>query len=160
MPFESDPIAHKLNELVSSQCLYVDVRYFKEMNLAEQAVSGTWTLANEVYNGGFMQYFRNTSGEHAREMAATLRAIDADLVAHIVESAIDLIGPGTPWGDEPNYFAAMESTPEDVNERIRQLERQLYDELDDLHLKVFRYLSKHRDQIEAPADFWNDKALP
>jgi hypothetical protein len=159
MPYESDPIAEKLNALVFTNELYIDLPFFEKLNLAEQVLLGTWELANEVYNGGFMQYFHNSSRRNARPMLGILRSIDAPRVAAILESAIALVGPGTRWGDEPNYFIAIKSMPKDVEKRLRELERQLYDELDDLHLKVFRFLSKHRDQIEAPADFWTDKAL-
>jgi hypothetical protein len=159
MPYESDPIARKLNALISSNSLYVGLTFFDELNLAEQALIGTWELVNEVYNGGFMQYFHNSSREHAKPMVGVLRSIEAPRVVAILESAIALAGPGTRCGDEPDYFTADNSMPEDVKKRVHELERQLYDELDDLHLKVFRFLSKHRDQIDAPADFWTGRAI-
>jgi Domain of unknown function (DUF4375) len=159
MPSESDPIARKLNELVSSEALYMGLLFFEELNLAEQAPIGSWELVNEVCNGGFVQYFLNSSREHANPMVGVLRAIEAPRVVAILESAIALAGPGTPWGDEPSCFAAINYMPEEVKRRVHELEDQLYDELDDLHLKVFRFLSKHRDQIDAPADFWTGTAI-
>jgi hypothetical protein len=159
MPYESDPIAHKLNELVCSKELYMELLFFEELNVAEQALIGTWQLVNEVYNGGFIQYFHNSSRENAKPMVGVLHSIEAPRVVAILESAIALAGPGTRWGDEPNYFAAINSTPEHVKERIHDLERQLYDELDDLCVIVFSFLSKHRDQIDAPADFWTGTAI-
>jgi hypothetical protein len=89
-------------------------------------------------------------------MIAVFRSIDARRAAAILESAIALAGPGTRWSVEPNFVAAINSMPSDVKNRLAELGRELYDELDDLHLRVFRYLSKHRDQIEAPADFWTE----
>lgn len=68
-------------------------------------------------------------------------------------------GPGTRWGDELNFLTAINSMPDDVKRQIRELERKLYDELDNLHLRLFRYLSKHRDQIEAPAEFWTEATI-
>lgn len=156
MPYESDPIALKLNELIDDQELYMGLMAFDELNPAEQALIGTWELANEVYNGGFMQYFHNSSAEHAKPMIGVLRSIEAHQAADILESAIALAGPGTPWGDEPNYLVAIKTVPDDVERQISDLERKLYDESDNLHLRVFRYLSKHRDQIEAPEEFWTE----
>ena len=159
MAYESDPIAIKLNELVVSLGLHYDLAAFDDMNPAEQALAGTWELANEVYNGGFMQYFHNSSGEHAKPMIEVLRSIDAHQAAGVLESAFVLVGPGTRWGDEPNFLKAVKLIPDDVRRQVDELERMLYDELDNLHLLVFRYLSKHRDQIEAPAEFWTEAKL-
>jgi hypothetical protein len=159
VPYESDPIAQKLNGLIASQELYMGLAEFEHLNPSEQALIGTWELANEVYNGGFVQYFHNSSRYHAKPMVAVLRTIDAPRAATILESAIELAGPGTPWGDAPNFRVAIERMPGDVKRRLAELERNLYDELDDLHHQVFTYLSKHRDQIDAPADFWIDKAI-
>jgi Domain of unknown function (DUF4375) len=159
MPYESDPITMKLNELVASQELYMGLMAFDELKPAEQALIGTWELANEVYNGGFMQYFHNSSREHAKPMVDVLRSIDARQAADILESAIALAGPGTTLGDEPNYLAAVNSMPDDVERQITELERKFYDELDNLHLRLFRYLSKHRDQIEAPEEFWTEATI-
>jgi Domain of unknown function (DUF4375) len=157
MSYESDPIAIKMNGLVVSLDAFMWLMWFDELNLAEKALIGTGELANEVYNGGFMQYFHNSSREHAKPMVDVLRSIDAPHAADILESAIALAGPGT--GDEPNYLIAVKSASDDVERQITNLERRLYDELDNLHLQVFRYLSKHRDQIEAPEVFWAEAGI-
>jgi len=152
----SDPIGSKLNELVVSLGLHWDLAGFDDMNPAEQALAGTWELANEVYNGGFMQYFHNSSRDHAKPMIEVLRSFDAHEAADLLKTAIAVCGPGTAWGDEPNFLAALKLIPEDVRRQISDLERMLYDGLDDVHLRLFRYLSKHRDQLEASADFWTE----
>lgn len=159
MAYESDPITAKLNELVRNQQAYMWLMWFDDLNPAERALVGTWELANEVYNGGFMQYFHNASGEHAKPMVDVLRSIDAQQAGDILEAAMALVGPGTPWGDEPNFLIAIKSVPADVKHRIAELERKLHDDLDNVHLLVFRYLSKPRDQIGAPEDFWKEATL-
>ena len=159
MPYESDPITAKLNDLVCDQKLYFGLFDFEQMSLAEQALIGTWELANEIYNGGFMQYFHNSSGEHAKSMIDVLRSIDAPKAADIVEQARALAGPGTPWGDELDYSKAVKMAPADVTARLNALEDAFFDQSDDLHLRVFRYLSAHRDQIEAPAEFWTEATI-
>lgn len=159
MAYESDPITRKLNDLVSSQELYMGLMSFDGLGPAEQALIGTWELANEVYNGGFTQYFHNSSRDHAKPMVEVLHSINAHRAATILESAIALAGPGTQWGDEPNFSTAINSMPDDVKKNLTKLERELYNELDNLHLQVFRFLSKHRDQIEAPAGFWTEATI-
>ena len=159
MEYGSGPITEKLNELVGSQQLYMGLMFFEELSLPEQALIGTWELAAEVYNGGFTQYFHNSSGAHAKPMVEILRSIGADRAAAILESAIALAGPGTRWGDAPNLLAAINSMPADAKGQIEELERDLYEETDNLYLQLFRYLSKHRDQIDVPADFWTEPTI-
>jgi Domain of unknown function (DUF4375) len=159
MPYESDPIAQKLNSLVYSQELYIGLLCFDELNPEEQVLIGTWELVNEIYNGGFMQYFHNSSRDRARPMVGILRSIDARRAADILEAALVVAGPGTHWGDEPNFLTAINSMPVDKLDYLTALERNLYDELDGLHLQVFRFLSKHRDQIDVPEDFWKEPPI-
>jgi hypothetical protein len=156
MPYESDPIASKLNEWVSAQQLYWDLDSFEIMNPMEKALIGTWELMNEVYNGGFMQYFHNSSRAHAKPMVGVLRSFGALQAADVLASAIALAGPGTPWADESNYLVAIKAQPGEVHDQLSDLERRLFACADETHLQLFRYLSKHRDQIEAPDGFWTD----
>lgn len=156
MSYESDPIASKLNEWVSGQQLYFDLDSFDQMNFAEKALIGTWELMSEVYNGGFMQYFHNSSRARAAPMVGVLRSFGAPQAADVLASAVAAAGPGTPWGDEPNYLVAIKAMPTEVRDRLSGLERRLFDCADDTHLQLFHYLSQHRDQIEAPDGFWTD----
>jgi Domain of unknown function (DUF4375) len=153
MPYESDPTAQKLNDLVSSRELYFGLLTFDGLSPAEQVLIGVWELVNEVYNGGFAQYFLNSSRDRAEAMIQLLHVIDANQVAAILEEAMTLIGPGTRWGAEFRPAAAM---PEETRKVIKDLELTFYNKLDDLHLLNFRYLSKHRNQIDADADFWTE----
>ena len=148
MTYETDPTAQKLNDLVSSQELYMGLMDFDGLNPAEQVLVGTWELVNEVYNGGFTQYFQSSSGARAKPMIALLRSIDANPAAGILEDAAALIDPKTRRSDERNNVGTQK--------RVDDLERAFYAELDNLHRLVFDYLSKHRDAIDAPPEFWTE----
>jgi hypothetical protein len=154
MPYESDPTAQKLNALVSSRELYFGLMNFDELNTGEQVLIGTWELVNEFYNGGFLQYFCNSSRDRAGSMIRLLRSIDAVRAAAILEEAIALIDPKTCRVDERSCSAAASLMPGEMRKSVGDLDRAFYDELDNLHLLVFKYLSKHRGDIDAPSDFW------
>jgi len=160
MPYESDPIASKLNEWVSAQSLYWDLDSFDIMSPMEKALIGTWELINEVCNGGFMQYFHNSSRAHAKPMVGVLRSFGAPQAADVLASAIAIAGPGTRLGDEPSYLVALKAMSGDVRDRLSQLEDQLFDCADETHLQLYRYLSEHRDEIEAPDGFWTETPTP
>jgi hypothetical protein len=134
MPYESDPIASKLNEWVSVQSLYWDLDSFEIMSPMEKALVGRWELMNEVYNGGFMQYFHNSSRARAAPMVDVLRSFGAPQAADVLAAAIRIAGPGTPWADEPNYLIAIKTMPGGLRDRLSELERQLFDCAHETHV--------------------------
>ncbi len=156
MPYEFDPIAQKLNELVGGQELYFGLLCFDGLSLAEKVLIGTWELVNELYNGGFPQYFCNSSRDRAEPMIQLLHTVDAHRAGAMLEEVTALIGPGSRFGSERSSAAVRNSMPEEMRQRVRSLERAFYDDLDNLHLLVFKYLSKHRGEIDVPSDFWTE----
>jgi Domain of unknown function (DUF4375) len=155
----TDPIATKLNELVGSEELYVELLAFDELDDGMRALVGTWELTSEVCNGGFMQYFHNSSGEHAVTMIAVLRAYGATEIAAILEEAIKLAGPGSVGFVQGKYIEALQSTSSEVKNRLGELERRFEDQSDDMHLRLYRYLAQRRDQIPAPDEFWTEATI-
>lgn len=159
MTYESDPITSKLNELVASEALYVDLSAFEDVDEGLRALIGTWELANEIYNGGFMQYFHSSSGEHAVQMIDVLRSFGAVEAAAILQEAIDLAGPGSAAFVERDYVRALRSTPSDITDRLASLSSSFFDQSDAMHLRLYRYLAQHHDQIPAPRDFWTEATI-
>ena len=66
-------------------------------------------LEREVNNGGFSQFFLNSSGDHARETPEALRAIGASQMAVIVEEALVPFGS---TGPSPHQEARGEQLDE------------------------------------------------
>src|SRR5712691_6409752 len=113
VPFESDPIAAKLNEFVSSREAYRWLMWFDELKPAEQALIATWELEQEVYNGGFMQYFQNSSGGRVPFICEILRIVEATKAASVLERAIALVGPNIPWDDEVKRYGMLSDLPDE-----------------------------------------------
>jgi hypothetical protein len=67
---------------------------------AEQSVYCIAGLEREVNNGGFAQFFINSTGDHARETVAALRRIGADRTAGLLERAMAPFGAAGPSRDE------------------------------------------------------------
>jgi hypothetical protein len=158
MPFESDPIAAKLNDLVTSLRPYWWLIPFNELSPAKRALFAIWELEQEVYNGGFKQYFQNSSGDRVPVICEILRIVGADRIALVLERAIALAGPNIPWDDMAKRYPLLNNLPEDIKDKLFDLNRELYNELDGLNASLFRYLSMHRGELDAPADFWIEEA--
>src|SRR5688572_28591093 len=58
------------------------------LSSAEQVFLSVWELEAEVNNGGFNQYFFNSTGDRARGAPAALRSIGASNAAAIVDRAL------------------------------------------------------------------------
>jgi hypothetical protein len=64
------------------------------LTATEMTVFSMWDLISEVENGGFTQYFFNSSGDRAREARAALHAIGASETAAIFDGAVARLGAG------------------------------------------------------------------
>jgi Domain of unknown function (DUF4375) len=159
MAFESDPIAAKLNDFVGSHQAYMWLMCFDELPPVERALIAIWELEQEVYNGGFLQYLQNWSGNRVPFICEILRGIDANNAACAVERAIALVGPGIPWDDEVERYTMLNTLSDENKSKLSQLGQEFYEQLDDLNLMLFRYLSEHHDQLDAPKDFWTVESL-
>lgn len=84
------------------------------------------TLEMEVNNGGFDQYFFNSTGDSAKEAAEALEAIGAHNMAAIVKRAIAKF----PGGEVPADRNARQAVLEEISP-----EREAFEELDAEFLK-------------------------
>ena len=70
-------------------------------------------LEAEVNNGGFDQFFFNSSGDRFRETVSALRAIGAERTAALVAEA-GAVFPDGPSPDRATRMKQMEAIPEDA----------------------------------------------
>ena len=69
---------------------------FGDLSEIDRILFSIWALEGDVNNGGFHQYYYNTSGDTAYYAPSALRAIGATIMAGIVEQANSLFGPSGP----------------------------------------------------------------
>jgi len=108
----SDPYEILKSKLDSVFARYAKVG-FNGLSSGEKVFICVWSLKGEVDNGGFDQFFYNSSGDYADYTPTALRKIGAERVADIVDKAIALFPNGKP--------------PQENHLRIQQL-----DELSDI----------------------------
>lgn len=117
---ETESIAKIQDILLKKTQLYED---FENLNEAEKTFLYVEILEAEINNGGFDQYFFNSSGDHANETLESLKKIGALKTAKIVEEAF-------------SYFPEV-PIPKDNNKRRKLLEKidtqtsEKWNELDD-----------------------------
>ena len=102
-------------------------------------------LEREINNGGFSQYFSNTSGDNAHETVLSLKAIGADKTADILQKAIDQFPNKTVPKDRDKRTEIVEEIEETADEVWSDLDQKFYEYEDDLNTLNIEYVRKHKE---------------
>lgn len=84
--------------------------WFSRLTKPQQVLFPTHWLCVEVYNGGFHQYFTNSTGHHAPEAILGFRELGLNDIADIVQSAIAVFGEVFPRkrAEREGFLAAFD----------------------------------------------------
>jgi Domain of unknown function (DUF4375) len=100
-----------------------------------------------VNNGGFSQYFFNSSGDNIHAVVPALQAIGALQAADIVRRAIATLGDDPALRDRELWQEILGSMSEADEERLTDLDNEFYAYPDDLTELLYSFVMQHRDQI-------------
>jgi Domain of unknown function (DUF4375) len=126
---------------------------YEALSRPERVFRAIWELEAQVNNGGFHQFFYNTSGEIAPFVVDALRSIGASAMAEIVERALQLVSPDIPWRDYEARRARVMALGPEIEEQLDSIDQDFFKYPDNLTALLHRYVSQHRDDIGAPAEF-------
>lgn len=116
---------------------------FAEQSLPQKVFSAIWALESEVNNGGFSQYFLNSSAESASFVVEALETIGAPKTASICIRAIATTFPeGLPPTAEIIRSVAADFSDE-ILEGLEPLDREFFAYPHNLTDLLFAYVSKH-----------------
>jgi len=104
-------------------------------------------LEREVNNGGFRQFFDNSSGDTALETVAALETIGARQAAALVRRAVAVFPDGAPPRDRDERCLLVERLPETAADEWMALDGEFYGYPDDLTTLLRRYVEAHRDDF-------------
>ena len=146
---DATQFAIALSELVFGRC---DRDGFATLTPAERVAYCVDALEREVNNGGFDQFFWNSSGDTAHETHAGLVEIGASSAANLVEEAIAAFPGARVPPDRAGREKVLESLPQSARDKWTDLDGRFCQYPDDLTALMRRYVQAHR------ADFrpWPD----
>jgi len=99
---------------------------FAEQSLPQRVFSAIWALESEVNNGGFPQYFLNSSAESASFVVQALETIGAPETASICKRAIATAFPsGLPTTVEAIRSVAA-GFPDEILEMLEPLDQEIF----------------------------------
>lgn len=104
-------------------------------------------LEREINNGGFNQYFYNSSGDFAHDTIISLRTIGADKTADILQKAIDQFPNSTVSKDRAKRQEVLEQIEGAANEVWEQLDQTFYKYEDDLNELNIQYIKQNRSSF-------------
>ena len=114
---------------------------------AERTVVVVWELEGEVNNGGFDQYFFNSSGDRAYDCADALRRIGANACAGIAARALRVFGASGPPRDRDRRVEQLQALDEAAIEELETLDNAFFEYPDNLEKLLAEYVRQHRNHF-------------
>jgi hypothetical protein len=120
---------------------------FESLSEPYRVLLGIWDLEAEVNNGGFDQYFFNSSGDHAWFAPAALDAVGAHHTAALMRNANALFGSSGPPRDRNQRQGALGRMRVAAENPFERLDQAFYEYRDDLSTLVRRFLEKNAPEL-------------
>lgn len=120
---------------------------FSTQSAPQKVFSAIWSVESEVNNGGFLQYFSNSSCETAGFIVDALETIDAPAAADICRRAIDLAFPDGLPSDQEAMRNIVEDFSDEIVDNLEILDDEFFKYPDNLTELLFAYVSKHPEEF-------------
>ena len=133
----------ELDDLIGEICDYGDD--FSKLTDHQKLFYLNQNLEREINNGGFNQFFCNSSGDNAHETILSLKAIGADKTADILQKAIDQFPDKTVPKDRDERTEIVEQIEDVADEVWDELDQKFYAYEDDLNTLNIEYIKKYKD---------------
>lgn len=112
----------------------------------ERIVLAVEALEREVNNGGYSQFFINSSAEYAPIVVDALRQIGCDATAEITDTAIASLGVDDLSPE--SIDAAMADDDEARAQALSDCDGQYYDAGEDIAGRLFEFIRAHEDAFK------------
>lgn len=121
-------------------------RHPERMSEAEWVIFRVWMLMGEVSNGGFDQYFSNSSGNHAARTVEALKAIGDTKGVAVLRKAMAVF-PDPPSVDREQRSWQLSALTKARRGKFDALDREFWDCDREVVEKLAAYLDANRKSI-------------
>ena len=122
-------------------------RDFKDQSDIHKVFTAIWALEGEVNNGGFSEYFWNSSGFTANFAPGALRRIGAIKCADIVERALQVVSPEPLPDDDDLRSSLVDNLDDEANTRLEALDSEFFAYPDNLTTLLFDFVCSHPEEF-------------
>lgn len=114
---------------------------------AERIFYITQTLEMEVNNGGFSQFFYNSSGDFSNGLVGAFTAIGANATAAICQKAIDAFGRDIPADRDARIELLEKLEGEEFDEILEECDDAFFAYEEDLNELNYNFAMKNKEQF-------------
>jgi hypothetical protein len=133
----------ELADVISKECNYGDG--IGSLTEPQKNFFYNQWLEMEINNGGFDQYFFNSSGEFAHETVVSLKLIGAHKSVIMLQTAIDQFSNGIVPKDRAERIGLMELIREGAEEIWSELDSRFFEQDEDLDKLNLDYIRINRE---------------
>ena len=133
-------LVSNLGHGIAVKCKYGDA--IEKLNEHERIIFITQSLEEEVNNGGFSQFFYNSSGNFSNELVDAFTKIGAFKTAEICKKAVAVFGRSIPT-DRNEREELLDNL--DVDSLLDECDDAFYEYEDDLVELNYTYIMEHSD---------------
>jgi len=120
---------------------------FVTQSIPQKVFSSIWAVEGEVNNGGFEQYFINSSAETARFVVEAFNTIGAPKTADICRRAIAIAFPSGLPSDAASISDSSSDFSDDIREKLSALDNEFFAYPHNLTELLFAYVSKFPEEF-------------
>jgi hypothetical protein len=121
---------------------------FEALAEVEKWMLSVRTLEGEVDNGGFAQYFYNSSGGQAAYALRGLKEIGAHRTEDLLQQAMQLFGESGPSADRQTRIKQLDKLSCRAEARLHEFDEEFYKDLDQREVKMWLYIAEHPDDFK------------
>jgi hypothetical protein len=122
----------------------------RQMTKEESWILAVEALEREVNNGGYLQFFENSSREYAPIIVQALEAISCPQAADLTKRAIAALqidGEITETGIE----AAIEEREDEISDALNTLDSEYYQQTENIAERLFKFIKSNKTQSDTKA---------
>lgn len=141
-----DKIVTEIDTYLNKKC-----EYGEKVNLLNNSQKDLWIIENlerEINNGGFNQFYWNSSGNYANETIDALILIEAYKTAEIVKKANSEFKNGSVPKDRVERQNELELIEENAEENWNNLDSEFYEYNDDLTELLIAFVINNKSDFE------------
>ena len=135
----------EIDNFIGELCTYGDD--MEKLTEVQKLFYINQNLEREVNNGGFSQYFINSSGNYAHETIKSLQTIGANTTADLLQNAIDQFPDHKVPKNRDERMELVKSNEEKANEVWEELNQKFYQYTDNLNDLNINYIKKNRNEF-------------
>jgi hypothetical protein len=131
----------------------VDTDHYLKLSSEEYTILAIRALDREVNNGGYHQFFTNSSARYVPVIVSLLYEIGCPITAKITQDAINCLNISqspTEAEVEIAIYTEIESEEERISKALDNCNDRFYKETEDIFYKLFEYIKLNSEKIILP----------